>query len=90
MRFFVNSIYTLSKLVIYTFTFRYSLASRFFLKVKYYVVCTEFPMGSKFHFSQWKIRFFQFVFIDKYLEFKEIEYLIHYILSLKCNLPYFM
>ena len=30
-------------------------------------------MGSKFHFSQ-------FIFIDKYLKFKEIEYLIHYIM----------
>ena len=29
-------------------------------------------MGSKFHFSQ-------FIFIDKYLKFKEIEYFIHYI-----------
>ena len=30
MRFFVNYVYTLSKLVIYTFTFRYSLTSRTF------------------------------------------------------------
>ena len=30
MRFFVNYIYTLSKLVIYTFTFRYNLTSRAF------------------------------------------------------------
>ena len=30
MRFFVNYIYTLSELVIYTFTFRYNLSSRTF------------------------------------------------------------
>ena len=67
---------TLSYIVLYTFTFRYSLASRAFGKAKYYVVCTEFPMDSKF---QWKIHFSQFIFIYKYLKFKEIEYFIHYI-----------
>ena len=36
-------------------------------------------MGSKFHFSQSKIHFFHFIFIEKYLKFKEIEYLIHYL-----------
>ena len=36
-------------------------------------------MGLKYHFSQWKIYFSQFIFIDKYLIFKEIEYFIHYI-----------
>ena len=35
-------------------------------------------MGSKFHFSQWKSYFSQFILIDKYLKFKEIEYLIYY------------
>ena len=30
-----------------------------------------------FIFPQWEI-FFQFIFIDKNLKFKEIEYLIHY------------
>ena len=69
---------TLSKLV-YTFTLRYSLASRVFPKATISVVCTEFPVGSKFHFSQWKINFSQFIFIDKYLKSKEIEYFIHYI-----------
>ena len=77
MTFFVNYIYTLSKLVIYTFTFRYSLASRAFPEAKYSVVCTEFPMGSKFYFSQWKIHFSQLISIDKYLKFKETDYLIH-------------
>ena len=45
-----------SKLV-YTFTLRYSLASRAFPKATISVVCTELPAGSKFHFSQWKIFF---------------------------------
>ena len=47
---------TLSKLV-HTFTSRYSLASKAFPKTKYSVVCSELPMGLKFHFSQWKIHF---------------------------------
>ena len=36
-------------------------------------------MSSKFHFLQWKIYFaqFEFIVIDKYLKFKEIEHLIH-------------
>ena len=46
----------LSKLV-HTFTLRYSLASKAFPKTKYSVVCSELPMGLKFHFSQWKIHF---------------------------------
>ena len=45
-------LYTLSTLVVYTFTFTYSLASRVFPKAKYSVICREFPMGSQFHFSQ--------------------------------------
>ena len=69
---------TLSKLV-YTFTLRYSLASLVFPKATISVVCTEFPVGSKFQFSQWKINFSQFIFIDKYLKAKEIEYFSHYI-----------
>ena len=40
MRFFCK-LYTLSKSVIYTFTFRYSLASRVFPNAKYYVIHTE-------------------------------------------------
>ena len=63
MRFFVNYIYT-------------HLASRAFPKVKRSVVCREFPMGSKFYFSQWKTHFSQFILIDKYLKFKEIDYFI--------------
>ena len=38
---FFCKLYTLGRLVIYTFTFRYSLASRAFPKAKYSVVCTE-------------------------------------------------
>ena len=34
-------------------------------------------MSSKLHFSQWKIHFFQFIFIDKYVKFKKIVYLTH-------------
>ena len=40
---------TLIKLV-YTFTLRCSLTSRAFPKAITFVVCTEFPVGSKFHF----------------------------------------
>ena len=52
-------------------TFRY-LDGRAFPKA-------ENSMGSKFYFSHWKIHFSQFIFIDKYLIFKEIEYFIQYI-----------
>ena len=48
-------------LVICAFTFSYSLASRVFPNAKYYVVCTEFSMDSKFYFSQ-------FIFIDKEIQ----------------------
>ena len=47
-------LYELSKLVIYAFTFRDNLARIAFSMVKYSVVCTEFPMGSKFHFLNGK------------------------------------
>ena len=57
-------LYALCKLVIYTFTFRYSLARGAFPNTKFSVACTEFPMDSKFHFSQWKIHFSQFIFSD--------------------------
>ena len=63
--------------VTYSFTFRYRPARRTFPKVKYSVTCTAFPMGSKFYFSQWKIHFSLFIFGEKYLKFKEIEYFIH-------------
>ena len=69
---------TLSKSVC-TFTLRYSPASRAFSKITISVVCTKFPVGSQFYFSEWKINFSQFIFIDKYLKCKEIEYFIHYI-----------
>ena len=51
-----SKVCTLSKLV-HTFTLRHSLASKAFPKVKYSVVCSELPMGSKFHFFQLKIHF---------------------------------
>ena len=79
---------TISELV-YTFILRYSLASRAFPKDKYSVVCLEFPMGSKFHFSQWEIHFSQFIFIDKCLKFKEIKYFIHSIKFTLCKFPLF-
>ena len=44
MRFFVN--------VIYTFRFRYSLATRAFTETESSVVCSGFPISSKFYFSQ--------------------------------------
>ena len=56
-----------------------SIASRLFPKAKNSVVCTEFPVGSTFVFSQWKNYFFQFITIDKYLKFNELEYIIHYV-----------
>ena len=65
-------LYTRSKLVTYTFTFRYSLASRTLPKTKYSVICQEFLMASKFYFSQWKIHFSLFIFSEKYLKVKEI------------------
>ena len=46
--------YILSNFVIYTFTFRYRLASRTFPKAKYSVVCIKSPMGSNFYFSKLK------------------------------------
>ena len=70
MRFFIN--------VLYTFRYRYSLANREFSKDENSVVCAEFPMGSKFNFSQWKIYFSKFIFIDKYWKLKKTEYLIHH------------
>ena len=42
------------------------------------MVCTELPVSSKLPFSQWKIHFSQFIFIDEYIKFKEIEYFSHY------------
>ena len=55
-----------------------SLASRLFPKAKNSVVCAEFPVSSKFFFSEWEKLFFQFITIDKHLKFNEIEYLIYY------------
>ena len=64
MRLFVN--------VIGTLRYRYSLASRIFPRAKNSVVYAKFRMSSIFNFSQ-------LIFIYKYLKFKEIEYLIHYV-----------
>ena len=41
------------------------------------VICSEYPMSSKFHLSKWKILFSQF--INKYLKIEEVKYLIHYV-----------
>ena len=71
---------TVIKLV-HTFTLRYSLAGKTFPKLRYSVVATKCSMSLKFNFCQWKINFSQFIFIDKYLKFKEIKYFIHCIKS---------
>ena len=42
---------------------------------KTFVVCPKFSMSSNFHFSQLKTYFSQF--IDEFLKFEEMEYLIH-------------
>ena len=47
----------------------------FFLGPKKFVVCAKLQMGWKFHFSQLKTIFFPN--IDKFLNFKEMKYLIH-------------
>ena len=40
----------------------------------------RFLVGLKFDFSQWKIHFSQFIFIDEYLKFTELNvYFIYYI-----------
>ena len=49
------------------------------MKVKNPVVCAKFPTGSKFHFSQRKIYFTEF--IDKFLKFEEMKYTIHHVKS---------
>ena len=51
--------------------------NRAFPEAKISAVCAEFPIGSKFHFTQCKTYFYQL--IDKFLKFEEMEYLIHYI-----------
>ena len=66
---------------IYTFRYRYSVASRSFPKATNSVICAEFLMSSKLHFSEWKIYFSQLVYIDEFLKFKEIKYLIYYVKS---------
>ena len=55
------------------------MANRDLPKTKYSVVCTQFPMGSKFHLFQWEIHLSQFIILDKYLKFKEIKYFFNYI-----------
>ena len=51
--------------------------SRTFTKAKKSVICSEYPMSSKFYLSKWKTYFSQF--IDKFLKIEEVEYLIHYV-----------
>ena len=41
------------------------------------VLCPDFLLGSKSHFSQWRIYFCQF--IDKFLKFEVMDYLICYV-----------
>ena len=65
--------------MLYTANVIYSLTSRAFPEVKKSVVCAEFPISSKFHFFQWKIYFPKYIFMDKYLKFKGIEYVIHHV-----------
>ena len=49
--------------------------SRTFTKAKKSVICPEYPISSKFHLSNWKSYFSEF--IDKYLNIEEVKYLIH-------------
>ena len=51
--------------------------SRTFTKTNKSVLCTEYPISSKFHLSKRKTDFSQF--IDKFLKTAEVEYLIHYV-----------
>ena len=39
----------------------------------------KIPNGFKIHFFSMENVFSQLVFVDKYLKFKETEYLIHYV-----------
>ena len=51
--------------------------SRIFAKAKNSAIYAKYPMSSKFHLSEWKSYFSQF--IDKYSKIEEVEYLIHYV-----------
>ena len=51
--------------------------SRTFTKARKSVLCAEYPMSSKFHLSNWKTCFSQF--IEKFLKTEEFENLIHYV-----------
>ena len=46
-------------------------------KVKNFVVCAKFPVGSEFHFSHWKTYFTQT--IGKFLKSEGMEYLNHHV-----------
>ena len=78
MEFFCK-LYTSSNLVIYTFTFRY-ISQQGLSSGQIFFGMHKIPNGFKISFSQWKIYFSQFIFTNKYLKYKEIEYFIHYIL----------
>ena len=54
--------------LVYTFIYTFSLARTTFPNIKHSVVCAEFPMGYKINLYQ---------FIDKFLKFKEMEYMSH-------------
>ena len=46
-------------------------------KAKISVLCAEYPMSWKFHLSERKTYFSQF--IDKFLKIEEVEHLLHYV-----------
>ena len=78
INFFKNYICTLSKLVINTFTFLYSLVSRAILKAKYSVYAQNSQKVQNSIFSNGKFIFRNsFSLINRYLKFKEIDYFIH-------------
>ena len=80
MRFFGNYIYTLIKLVIYTLFFDVFHPAGAFEMHK----CDmhRIPNGFKIFFHMMENLFSQFIFIEKYLQFKKIDHP----LNLRCNL----
>ena len=48
------------------------------MKTKNFVVCAEFPIGSKSHFLKWKVQFSQFIFVDKYLKSRNYKHVNYY------------
>ena len=54
--------------LVYTFRYTFSLARTTFPNIKHSMVSAEFPIGCKINLYQ---------FIDKFLKFKEMEYISH-------------